>query len=165
MVLCTPIRHVGDGFSARAEIGRGLSPSHWENQWKCQEGFRFAHGRDGDGKLWDVAEVDPDAIKSIGNVYLDKVDGSEAWVGLHDMLQDPLKRLAELHGFAGCQFGSFEVDVKERIVNDYSRPPVVLRHAAARTYSKVFGKLRDALEEAVGEHHPLSLLYEFEKLF
>jgi hypothetical protein len=101
MMLCNAfIGQVSHRFSHGTKIWGGLSPSHWQgHQW-----LFTVQVRDGDTQLLgDVFRLDPDAIKTIGDVNLDKFHRAKALISFDNLCDDAFEGTAKLHGVNGGQ--------------------------------------------------------------
>jgi hypothetical protein len=72
--------------------------------------------------------VEAHAVKTVGDVHLDHVDGTILGVGMADGSEEAVQGAAELHRLGWRLSDSVIVDTIERQVNDKAGSSFTLRH-------------------------------------
>jgi hypothetical protein len=102
-------------------------------------------------------DVQPDTVKTIGDVDFEEVDWAKTRITAHDLTDQAFEGAPELHGFMRGQGDGVCVDARKTVVHNGTRTAFVLWHDAHWGHSKV-GKVA---EGAIWEYNPGCSVHHF----
>ena len=124
------VGEVGDCFRCHRESRWGVGPPHGKLDGECDKrrfGGEVWHDHT---KLRDAGGAEIDAVETVGQIYLEKVDLSLGRVGKENTVQEAIKGPTELHGVHGyIRLGGW-VDTVKGVVDDGAGTACMLGHDA-----------------------------------
>jgi hypothetical protein len=111
-------------------------------------------GRESNAELEDIRGAYANAVEAVGDVDLDKLDGTVGWVRQHDVAKQARQGVAELHGVTGSNGDRIVVEVEERVIDYGTGPAIVLGDATHGANAKI-GEVFDGV---VRKDEPLGLV-------
>jgi len=150
----TFVGKVGNGFRGGAEDGRGVGPTHGESNRKGDQLWLAGFGRESHAELEDIRGSNANAVETIGDVDLDKLNGTVGRVSQDNVSKQARQGVAKLHGVAGRNGDRIIIEAEEGIIDDGARAAIMLGNAAHGADTEI-GKVLDGV---VREDEPLSLV-------
>jgi hypothetical protein len=111
-------------------------------------------GRESHAELEDIRGSNANAVETIGDVDLDKLNGTVGRVSQDNVSKQARQGVAKLHGVAGRNGDRIIIEAEEGIIDDGARAAIMLGNAAHGADTKI-GKVLDGV---VREDEPLSLV-------